>query len=272
MRYALVDDVLTLPSPGLAGICRGCGSRLIARCGRRRVHHWAHYGERHCDSWWEPETDWHVAWKNRFPTAWQEIIAHDAETGEKHIADVYTAHGMTLEFQHSRLDPAEREARERFHTNLVWVVDATRLKNDLKRFVENADLMSRLQDWLFVVRDPRQCFPRDWLESSVPVFFDFRGTNDEAPNDSVHQLLWCLLPGRAAGQAVVAAISRNAFVTAASQKSSIFAAAEIVAAVEEHLRLLAYRQQLAATRYVVVPRYGYAPKRFRSGRNKFRRF
>src|SRR5262249_50195279 len=91
-----------------------------------RVHHWAHQGTRTCDRWWEPETEWHRAWKNQFPKECQEKI-HQSETGEKHIADVKTESGGILEFQRSHLHQDERKARENFYPKMVWVVDAGHL-------------------------------------------------------------------------------------------------------------------------------------------------
>jgi hypothetical protein len=49
----------------------------------------AHKGRLECDPWYE-ETEWHRSWKDRFPLGWQEQIAYDPVTGEKHIADVRT--------------------------------------------------------------------------------------------------------------------------------------------------------------------------------------
>ena len=57
--------------------------------------HWAHRGSRFCDPWWENETEWHRSWKGQFPVNWQEVV-HQAETGEKHIADVKTEVDGTL--------------------------------------------------------------------------------------------------------------------------------------------------------------------------------
>src|SRR4030095_12105852 len=108
---------------------------MIANCGEVRVWHWAHRGKRTCDRWWEPETEWHRAWKDNFPRDWQEHIHHDP-SGEKHIAAVRTGPGLIIEFQHSHLDPQERAARERFYGNMAWVVDGTRLKKDYPRFLK----------------------------------------------------------------------------------------------------------------------------------------
>ena len=124
-------------------MCRRCNGEVIARCGTRRVAHWAHRGMRDCDTWAEKETDWHRAWKNNFPAECQEFIQHDGQSGEKHIADVRTPHGLVIEFQHSHLDPLERAARERFYGNVVWVVDGTRLQRDYPRFARGKDDLRR---------------------------------------------------------------------------------------------------------------------------------
>ena len=75
---------------------------MLARCGSKKVWHWAHKGRRHYDHWWENETEWHRNWKNIFPTDWQEVPARDG-TGELHIADIKTPHSLVLEFQHSAI-------------------------------------------------------------------------------------------------------------------------------------------------------------------------
>jgi hypothetical protein len=107
---------------------------MVAKCGEERIWHWAHQGTRTCDSWWEPETEWHRAWKGKFPIAWQEVI-HPAENGEKHIADVKTDHGWVIEFQYSFIKPDERRSRNAFYPKLVWVVNGTRRKRDRAQFL-----------------------------------------------------------------------------------------------------------------------------------------
>lgn len=109
MKYALVNNERQEPQSGLIGKCQCCNSPVIAKCGDLRVHHWAHKTKLQCDPWWE-ESEWHRAWKEKFPKEWQEII-HKAENDEKHIADVKTDQGFVIEFQHSHLDSQERAAR-----------------------------------------------------------------------------------------------------------------------------------------------------------------
>lgn len=224
MHLALVDGARTPPSPGLSGVCPACGRDMVAKCGDVRIHHWAHLGRRVCDGWWEPETEWHRTWKNHFDLSWQEVIGHDDASGEKHIADVRTAEGLVIEFQHSYLRAEERRAREAYYGNMVWVVDGTRVPRDYKRFQSRGNAMgSGKRPGEFTVYYPEDCFSENWLGSSVPVFFDFRGTaalhEDDDPRWDV---LWCLLPGRAENSyAKAIAMPREDFIAAALTRPAI---------------------------------------------------
>ena len=137
MRFALVDGQRRTAEKGLIGICPACGGPVLAKCGEKKAHHWAH--KRQCSDTWATgkETDWHLDWKNCFPEAWQERILKDTQSGEKHIADILTEHNLVLEFQHSPIDPEERRAREYFYSQdgrrMAWVVDIREKKNDQKR-------------------------------------------------------------------------------------------------------------------------------------------
>lgn len=159
MQFALVDNERIRPSSGLTALCPACGGAMIAKCGQQRVHHWAHRGARSCDPWWEPETPWHRDWKNAFHASCQEVILH-APSGEKHIADVRTGHGLTIEFQHSHLSPDERAAREQFYKDMMWVVDGARLKRDLPRFIAGfRGFRTLLHKGLFITPTPQEAFP-----------------------------------------------------------------------------------------------------------------
>lgn len=100
-----------------------CGAAAIAKCGEKVVWHWAHAGQRHCDPWWENETEWHRSWKQCFPEEQREIVMF-APDGEKHIADVRTPNGMVVEFQNSPMAPEELRSREQFYGKMLWVVNA----------------------------------------------------------------------------------------------------------------------------------------------------
>jgi hypothetical protein len=185
LPYALVDGLKTKPSKGGVGLCPVCDGELIAKCGDKNVHHWAHKGYRSCDPWWENETDWHREWKSRFPEEWREVV-HQDENGERHIADVKTSEDWVLEFQHSYIENQERSSRTNFYPKIIWVVDGLRRKLDKKQF--DSALESGLKEY----ENPeiRRVFMKDskrlvdeWLMPRGLVVFDFGD-----------MMLWIMLP------------------------------------------------------------------------------
>ncbi|MGY4303817.1 competence protein CoiA [Bradyrhizobium sp. USDA 4369] len=236
MKLALVAGERTEAVAGARGICPSCGGEVIAKCGSYRVWHWAHNGARDCDSWAEPETEWHRAWKNRFPVEFQEFIQYDENSGERHIADVRTSHGLVLEFQHSHLNPDERAARERFYGNMLWIVDGARLKRDYPRFVKGREGLRAVIDGYFLLAFPEECFPEMWIYSTVPVIFDFRSADAITPSDPYKNVLWCLLPGRAEGNAVVVGMSPDQIVNEISSRSQLLPVEAILATLSQGVR------------------------------------
>lgn len=138
MQLAIVDGDRSEAFPKGRGTCSICGSEMIAKCGPRIIKHWAHYGRRQCDPWWENETVWHREWKNQFPIECREV-SHVANDGEIHRADLKTPTGIIVEFQHSSISDKERISREDFYKNLVWVVDG-------RGFAQNFDIYHMLPD------------------------------------------------------------------------------------------------------------------------------
>lgn len=197
MQYALVNGLRSRANPGLAGVCQSCNSPVLAKCGDLRAWHWAHRGDRRCDPWWE-ETEWHVNWKSRFPTDWQEVLQR-AESGERHIADIRTPDGCVLEFQHSRLAVEERNAREAFYKKMVWIVDGLARKRDLPSFQK---CVRRTINPLVYSAHADDCaLLRDWVGRPVDVFLDFGG-----------EALWLLHPTATRG-ALLTPVSVSAFIT-----------------------------------------------------------
>lgn len=129
MQYAFVDDKRREAFQGGKGSCPICGAGMLAKCGPRIIHHWAHEGRRDCDPWWENETNWHREWKNMFPEACREV-SHTAPNGEIHRAYIKTPTGIYIEVQHSSMTDSERISRESFYKNLVWLVDGKPFKNN----------------------------------------------------------------------------------------------------------------------------------------------
>lgn len=204
MKLSIVDGQRREPEKGLLGSCIGCGRPTIAKCGTTNIWHWSHKAKFVCDHWWENETEWHRNWKSRFPIEWQEIV-HHAEDGEKHIADVKTDTNWVLEFQHSFLNPAERQSRNGFYKKIVWVVDGTRRQRDKIKFFKAISEETRPHStnplvYKIWIHDCKLF--EEWQAPNVAVFFDF-GEEDT---------LWFLLPSSDDIWAYVAKIDKNYFI------------------------------------------------------------
>lgn len=143
MQYAIVDGGRAQALPGTKGCCPTCGAAMVAKCGPRIVHHWAHSGRRNCDPWWENETPWHREWKGLFPDECRELC-HTAPDGEIHRSDIRTPRGIYIEVQHSAMSDAERLSREAFYGNLIWILDGAPFKANFDVYHELPDPRSEL--------------------------------------------------------------------------------------------------------------------------------
>jgi hypothetical protein len=178
MEFALIDGVRAEAQPGLKGHCPDCGAGMIAKCGPRVIHHWAHAGRKNCDPWWENETNWHREWKAYFPEECREV-SHTAPDGEIHRSDIKTPTGIYIEVQHSAMTDEERLSREEFYGNLVWVIDA-------KPFAKSFDFCHYLPDpstsfaqdlvWYPVRRGSPMDFGTFWRKSENPEAYSQPGS------------------------------------------------------------------------------------------------
>ncbi|WP_144214038.1 competence protein CoiA [Flavobacterium anhuiense] len=131
MQHAIdIDGKKIRPSSsGQIAVCGFCGEKVRGRCGEINIWHWQHVNKVECDSWKEGETDWHRAWKSRFPFDWQETIIIKNE--EKHIADILTDEGLVIEFQNSSISPSAIAVREKFYGKMIWVINSESFKGNL---------------------------------------------------------------------------------------------------------------------------------------------
>lgn len=227
-QYALVDGVKTDivdAIQGVKGLCPVCGGVLVPRKGEIRNWHWWHINGRNCDQWYEPKGLWHRSWQYCFPKSWREVPLEQEFCGEKkkHIADIFTPDGWTVEFQYSHLSMRKIEERERFYVNLVWLVSGTRLEID-KRNASN--LVARFQNFpphetAYVALSPElikvNC---SWRNRNKLVFFDFEGEFDKSV---LAKDLYCLLPGCVMGARIVLRVAVDVFLKGISRNNvSVF--------------------------------------------------
>jgi hypothetical protein len=145
--------------PQATAVCPGCGKAVIPKCGDIISWHWAHK-TKDCDSWSEPESQWHLEWKDQFPKDWQEVVIGP------HRADVKTPYGV-IEFQKSNISVKEIKIREEFYGKMSWVLDASDWAiMDCDSY--ELELPENTARW----RWPRKC----WVQSSRPIYLD-RGEN-----------------------------------------------------------------------------------------------
>ncbi len=140
-------------SPGVEAYCPLCRAPVTAKCGTQVTWHFAHQSVDDCDPWAEPETEWHIGWKEQFPPSWREVVV-----GE-HRADVHTPQGFTLELQHSRLVAVKIRQRELAYGNMAWLLDRSRA--------------ATLSDG--VVKGVRFQWPRAplaWTRAHAPLYLD----------------------------------------------------------------------------------------------------
>lgn len=202
MKFAIDSEGKRItPYKGGRGFCPLCEKAVRARCGNIRTHHWCHESLKECPYTRYThvhETPWHLHWKNLFPANWHEIIL-TASDGEKHISDVRTPHGLTIEFQHSPISEEERISREKYYSSvgsMIWIVDGTKNKHDWKRW-NTSRLLREASNFLpgggTIIENAKEMLPAEWLSCMVPVFFDFLGTEPEEEAIPEKKELICIL-------------------------------------------------------------------------------
>lgn len=213
MKFADVDGVRREAMPGLRAKCPDCEAIMISKCGETRIRHWAHLGACNCDSWWEPETEWHRVWKDRFAVECQEV-RHVAPSGEVHKADVKTHQGIVLEFQHSSISLSERLSREQFYTHMIWIADGLRLKRDLPTFleaIEYATVLHRPHLELFMQTKSIPILQR-WTGGSCPIYLDFGDAQFSCPLPLKGPVLWRVNKLADIRHVTVTPITRRSFI------------------------------------------------------------
>lgn len=196
-RFAIVNGVrLDIEDAQRAqhGSCPLCGSRLVAKKGPQKAHHWCHIGKNNlCDDWYQPKGPWHLYWQNKFPKEMQEVIIQ--KDSLKHIADIKTNMGIVLEVQYSPMTASEARKREEFYGTMMWVVsmaERERHRNFLEEFEKQKKRLCQTNQSLWSLKKEfEKVLPSAWVSSNKFIWLDCHGTmlNPESDEDLI-----CIAP------------------------------------------------------------------------------
>jgi len=156
MKWAIKNGQRILATPNNKAECPLCKKEVIAKCGLIKVWHWAHKSNKDCDNWYEPETQWHLEWKNKFPKEQQEV-----KVG-KHRADIKIK-DMVIELQNSNLSPKEIIERENYYKNMIWLLNGRKIAKNLELRKKNKSYIT------FRWKHP----PKSWWKAKKPIYLDF---------------------------------------------------------------------------------------------------
>lgn len=203
MKWAIKNNKKIHASPKSIAKCPICKEPVIAKCGDINIWHWAHKSKKDCDPWAEPESLWHINWKNEFPKEQQEVtIKQIGQFGiinqydihgnvisksnvwfeapenyvkflknykiNTHRADILTKENLIIELQNSPLSSEEINERENFYKNMIWLLNGKTLCRGIKTRNKNGIITFR---W----KHP----PKSWWEAKKPIYIDFSDTQQE---------------------------------------------------------------------------------------------
>ena len=159
-------------------LCEHPELELVAGDHRRAYFRHQRRGKCTCP---DGETDWHLEWKSHFDQI-EVDMGFDEVTGERNRADALVG-GLVLEFQHSPMKDAEKDARERFYGSkggMLWIVDAsnTRSLQRLTRMIRESDYRRASQGQAFdqsyiSIYFPYESLPQTWWDRECGIVFDY---------------------------------------------------------------------------------------------------
>lgn len=156
MYYAINKNKERItPEPSIEAFCPGCSEKLISKCGSINVWHFSHKNK-DCDSWYEPETEWHRNWKEFFPVENREVVI------QNHRADIKNNMGIIVELQNSSISSEEIKERENFYHSMMWII------NGEEFFDKNITTFNKGDYYTFRWKQPRKC----WFSARCPVYID----------------------------------------------------------------------------------------------------
>ncbi len=157
MIWAIKDKEKIKATPKEKAKCPICNSDVIAKCGRIKVWHWSHKSNKDCDNWYEPESEWHLDWKEEFPIEQQEF------TMGKHRADIRTSNRWIIELQNSSISSNEIKEREEYYKRMIWLLNGkTIAKNLIIKKIKENNILTFLWKW----------YPKSWDDCKKEIYID----------------------------------------------------------------------------------------------------
>jgi competence protein CoiA len=163
MKWGIFDNQKIEASPNKKAYCELCNGELIPKCGTIKIWHWAHKSKVECDPWWEPESEWHISWKNEFPKEQQEVIIKKCTDyiWRKHRADI-SVNSKIIELQATSISPKEITERENFYNDMIWILNGRRLAINLEFRKKKENIIT------FRWKHP----PKSWWNAKKKIFID----------------------------------------------------------------------------------------------------
>jgi competence CoiA-like predicted nuclease len=155
MNLAIKNNERITASPKEKAVCPLCNQEVIAKCGEIKIWHWAHKQDFECDSFGEPESEWHLKWKNYFSREYQEVVMG------KHRADIRTKNRWIIELQNSSISSKEIEEREEYYKRMVWLLNG-------KTLCAGLDLRIKKGVITFRWKNP----PKSWWYANKEIYID----------------------------------------------------------------------------------------------------
>jgi len=191
MLFATVNGEKVEAIPKTTGKCTLCERTVFSKCGEVNVWHWAHHKDESCDSWYEPETEWHKNWKLTFGKDNCEIVI--SKDGIRHIADIFTNENVVIELQNSPIQKPIIRRRENFYgERMIWVINGKPFKDNFRyhrsrsvQLDEDEEYYLRYNPLVSKNPQPRKneyyfswswC-RRSWTDVQRNVFIDFGDEN-----------------------------------------------------------------------------------------------
>ena len=168
-------------APEYQYLCPACHREMIVKDkGELVAHHFAHKSRKNCDTWYRNKmSKWHYDMQNLFPESTREVIVHNEDQSEFHVADVLLkddTRKCVFEFQHSSISIDEFLDRSSFYLKLgysiIWVFDFRDANNPKYLYYEDVCADSRYRYIIWPGKDRIRLFDSHRIRSFLEKCMD----------------------------------------------------------------------------------------------------